>query len=112
MSRTVRAASAAMNSRATVKTARRKRSVDRVTGWNRAAPAGQQLDRRQPKYETADVGEVGNAAARARACQPRGAEGNLLGKPEAEHENGRQLDHGDEQDDEDQREHARPWIEQ
>src|ERR1700759_1999211 len=111
MSRTVRTPSAPMNSRATVNTARRKPSVARVAVWgsdSTAPPGRQQLYRRQAEHEPADVREVSDAAARPRAGQAEGPERDLLGEPEPQHDDGGKLDHGEEQDDEDQGQDPRP----
>src|ERR1700752_2512648 len=111
MSRTVSVASAATNSSAIVRTARRKASVDRVAGRDLPAPRRQQLDRGQAERETADVGEVGDAAARPRRRGQAGRrEHRLFGEPDAEHHDGRQLDHGEEEDQDHEREHAGSWI--
>src|SRR5256885_9665922 len=61
----------------------------------------------QPEDEAADVREIGDAAAATGGIgEVRSAERGLLGEPDAEHHHRRQLDHGEEQDDEHEREHA------
>src|SRR5271154_1972243 len=85
MSLTVSAPSAATNSRAIVRTSRRKRSVDRRGRPDLPAPGRPQLDRQRAEREPADVGEVRHAPATAgRRGEADGREHRLLGEPDSE----------------------------
>src|SRR5215212_8776408 len=67
---------------------------------------GEQLDREQPEREAADVGEVGDAAARPGRVEVEVAEEQLLHEPEPEDDQGRQLEDREEEHDEDDRDNA------
>src|SRR5579863_3292995 len=83
MSLTVSAASAASNSRAIVRTSRRTPSVNGGTRRDLPAPGREQLDRQRAERESADVGEVCDAAAATGRGRESGRrEHRLLGEPD------------------------------
>ena len=90
--------------------------VHRVRRFDRplAKPVGEQLDRRESEDEAADVREVGDSAVAGEVGDRGLADGRheLEQEPDSEHHVRRHLDQGDEEDDEDEGQHPRLWVQQ